>query len=397
MNNFIAWFDEIELKDISLVGGKNASLGEMVHTLAKEGIAVPNGFAITAKAYEELINVAEISDSMRQLLQDIDKNNIEELSRRSQAVRSLIKKAGLPAAVAEQISKAYRELEALYGNNVDVAVRSSATAEDLPEALFAGQQESFLNVRGEQALLEACLNCFASLFTDRAVSYRIDNNFDHMDVKLSIGVQKMVRSDLASSGVIFTLDPESGFRNVVLVTSAYGLGENIVGGRVDPDEFVVFKPTLPTHSHPIIRHKLGAKQLKMIYSGHGSRTTKNIDVLPEQSECFSLTDAEVLTLARWGCRIEEHYSQLHGRLTAMDIEWAKDGLDNKLYIVQARPETTHTLQESNVVTSYHLKKSGTKLLSGRAVGEHIGSGQTRILSSALDQDHLKMGRCLLLI
>ncbi len=394
MNNFITWFEEIELKDIGLVGGKNASLGEMVQCLSKEGIAVPTGFIITADAYSELIREGKISESMSLLLKDIDKNNIAELSQRSQAVRSLIKKAGLPTSVITQISDAYRKLESRYGNNVDVAVRSSATAEDLPEASFAGQQESFLNVRGEQALLEACLNCFASLFTDRAVSYRIDNNFDHMGVRLSIGVQKMVRSDLASSGVIFTLDPESGFRNVVLVSSAYGLGENIVAGRVDPDEFLVFKPSLPSHSCPIIRHKLGAKQLKLIYSGHGSHTTKNIAVTPEDRARFSLSNEEVLTLARWACRIEEHYTRRYGRLTAMDIEWAKDGTDNKLYIVQARPETTHLLQESRTLTTYRLTKPGTKLLSGRAVGEHIGSGRVRALSGASDLGSFKDGEVL---
>ena len=393
MNQFIAWFDEIGLKDVGLVGGKNASLGEMVQVLAKENIAVPSGFAITADAYSELIDAGKIADTMKEQLKGIDKKNVAELSKRSQALRSLIKRVGLPANVREQISKAYQKLESSYGENVDVAVRSSATAEDLPEASFAGQQESFLNVRGQEALFEACLNCFASLYTDRAVSYRIDNNFDHMSVRLSIGVQKMVRSDLASSGVIFTLDPESGFRNIVLVTSAYGLGENIVGGRIDPDEFVVFKPTLTTHPNPIIRHKLGGKQLRMIYSGHGSRTTKNTDVPPQERQRFSLKDEEVLILARWACRIEEHYSKRYGRKTAMDIEWAKDGLENKLYIVQARPETAHASQVA-VISTYHLKEKGKQLLTGRAVGEHIGIGQSRILSSASDLQSFKDGEVL---
>lgn len=393
MNKFILWFDEIQLKDISLVGGKNASLGEMVQTLSKDGIEVPGGFAITAHAYTELLDAGKIKESIAQLLKGIDKNNTSELSERALAIRNLIKKAGIPAQIAEQIKNAYHELEKKYGKDVDVAVRSSATAEDLPNASFAGQQESFLNVRGEKALLRACLNCFASLFTDRAVSYRIDNNFDHLSVKLSIGVQKMVRSDLASSGVIFTLDPESGFRNVVLITSAYGLGENIVGGRVDPDEFVVFKPTLHTHKKPIIRHKLGAKQLKMIY-GDKDAETKNIKTPADEKERFSLTDQEIITLAKWACRIEEHYSNLHKKSMAMDIEWAKDGVDNKLYIVQARPETAHTSQQQSIMTSYRLKETSKKLLEGRAVGEKIGKGKARVLSSASELGSFQEGEVL---
>lgn len=385
MADYIRWFEDLRLSDIELVGGKNASLGELIRSLSKQGIKIPSGFVITADAYSRLLKEARITSQLQELLLDINKNNIDELSLRAQSARSLIKKAGLPPSVAIEICQSYRELEKRYGSGVDVAVRSSATLEDLPEASFAGQQESFLNIRGETALLEACLNCFASLFTDRAISYRIDKGFSHMTVRLSVGVQKMVRSDLAASGVIFTLDPESGFPNVVLVTSAYGLGENIVGGRVDPDEFLVFKPTLKSYADPIIKRKLGSKQYRMIYCGHGSRTTRNIDVAVGERERFSLKDHEVLVLARWACLIEEHYSKLRGLPTPMDIEWAKDGLDGQLYVLQARPETVHAAKyrdtSGNVLTSYRLKDHADIILKGRAIGERIGSGTARVILS----------------
>ncbi|HEY9786990.1 MAG TPA: PEP/pyruvate-binding domain-containing protein, partial [Candidatus Obscuribacterales bacterium] len=325
MSKYIRWFKDLTLQDVSLVGGKNASLGELTRSLTEKDINIPDGFAITADAYTALLDSHGVADALRKLFGDIDKEDVGQLNLKAQEARSLIKRAGLPAEIQEEIRLSYQQLGFKYGPNPDVAVRSSATAEDLPEASFAGQQESFLNIRGEGALLEACLNCFASLFTERAISYRIDKGFDQMSVRLSVGVQKMVRSDLASAGVIFTLDTESGFKDVVLITSAYGLGENVVGGRVDPDEFLVFKPTLKTGFKPILKKKTGNKQYRLVYTGHGSRTTVNVNVPPEEREQLSLTDEEVLLLSRWACLIEEHYSKIHGRPTPMDIEWAKDG------------------------------------------------------------------------
>ncbi|MCA9802043.1 MAG: phosphoenolpyruvate synthase, partial [Cyanobacteria bacterium HKST-UBA02] len=394
MAKFIKSFDEISLADVPLVGGKNASLGELVKSVAIHGIQVPHGFCVTAPAYRLILEDGKIKDEIEKLLEGVDKSNLDDLSSRARACRVLIKKAGIPDAVAEEIRQAYRKLSAEHGHEVDVAVRSSATAEDLPDASFAGQQETFLNIRGEEALLEACLNCFASLFTDRAVSYRIDKGFDHMVVSLSIGVQKMVRSDLSSSGVIFTLDTESGFRDVVLVTSSYGLGENIVAGRVDPDEFLVFKTTLQKGFDPILRRRVGAKQYRMIYSGHGTRTTRNIEVRPEDRERFSISDAEVLKLAHWACTIEHHYSELYGRPTAMDIEWAKDGNDGHLYIVQARPETIHSPKETTVLEAFRLETRSEVLVTGRSIGERIGSGSVRTIGDASELGLFKDGEVL---
>ncbi len=394
MENFIAWFENLDLADVALVGGKNASLGEMIKELASQGVKVPSGFVVTADAYSELVRSSGIGSQLTELLRNVDKNNIDQLSICGQTARAMIKQAGLPEAVAAEISQAYRQMETRYGAGVDVAVRSSATAEDLPEASFAGQQETFLNVRGQGALLESCLNCFASLFTDRAIAYRIDKGFDHMSVRLSIGVQKMIRSDLAVSGVIFTLDPESGFRNTVLVTSAYGLGENIVAGRVDPDEFLIFKPTLETSPLPVLKRKCGSKQYRMIYAGHGTRTTRNVDVSLEDQRRLSLSDEEALLLARWACIIEQHYSQAYGRPAPMDIEWAKDGKDGQLYIVQARPETVHSCQDNRSLLTYQLKGKGSPLLTGRAIGERIGAGKARIIGSPHELDRFCDGEIL---
>ncbi len=394
MAKYVRNYESVGMADVALVGGKNASLGEMIQGLAGKGVKVPDGFIITADAYSELIATGDTEQELKALLDKVDARNTDDLSQRGQQARSLIKKAGIPAAVEKEICKAYQALEKLYGKNVDVAVRSSATAEDLPDASFAGQQESFLNIRGEVALLEACLNCFASLFTDRAISYRIDKGFDHTVLRLSIGIQKMVRSDLAVSGVMFTLDPESGFRNAVLITSSYGLGENIVAGRVDPDEFLVFKTTLNTHPTPIIRTKIGAKQLRMVYAGHGSRTTKNTEVAPEERERLSLTDDEVLSLARWACTIEQYYSFRYGHATAMDIEWAKDGTTGQLYIVQARPETIHGAEPTRVLHNSHILEHGPVLVTGRSIGERVGSGKPRVILSASDLGCFRDGEVL---
>lgn len=396
MSKYIKWFEEIGLGDVSLVGGKNASLGEMVKTLSQRGIRVPGGFCVTADAYDALINQNGIAGKIKEALGGLDKNNVDDLHERGQLVRGLIRKARLPQDVADEIVAAYKELSRRYGTNVDVAVRSSGTAEDLPDASFAGQQETFLNIRGEYALIESCLDCFASLFTDRAIAYREDMGFDHFKVRLSIGVQKMVRSDLATAGVIFTIDPETGFKNVVLVTSVYGLGENIVAGRVDPDEFLVFKPTLVLDCgyRPILRRKVGGKQFRMVYSGHGTRTTSNVDVLPEEQRRLSLTDDEVLQLARWAIEIEDHYSRHYGRHTPMDIEWAQDGIDGEFYIVQARPETVHSANNHRVVVSYRLEEEGEALLSGRAIGNRIGAGSARVMKTLRELNTFKDGEVL---
>jgi len=394
MSSFIRWFEEVSMDDVGLVGGKNASLGEMISRMSSSGIHVPNGFCITADAYSYLLDRNGLREKLENILADIDKNDVVDLASRARAVRSLIKKNGIPDDLAKEIITAYKKLAEEYGKEPDVAVRSSATAEDLPDASFAGQQESFLNIRGEVELLESCLNCFASLFTDRAISYREDQHFDHMSVKLSIGVQKMVRSDLGAAGVIFTLDTESGFPDVVLVTSAYGLGDNVVAGRVDPDEFVVFKTTLKQGFDPIVRRRVGAKQFRMIYSGHGTKTTTNVEVTPEFREKLSITDEEVLQLASWACGIERYYCDRLQRNTAMDIEWAKDGQDGKLYIVQARPETVHSSKSRSNLETYRLEKQGRIILTGRSIGEKIGAGPARVVRDVHGLSAFKDGEVL---
>lgn len=395
MAKYIRKFQEVSLGDVELVGGKNASLGEMIQSLANEGIRVPDGFVITSEGYSALLEHGGISESLRVLLQGLDKSNVAELSRRGKQARAMIRKTGLPDDLSLEICQAYKDLCEQFGDAADVAVRSSATAEDLPEASFAGQQESFLNISGETALLDACLNCFASLFTDRAIAYRLDQGFDHESVKLSVGVQKMVRSDLASSGVIFTIDPESGFRDIVLVTASYGLGENIVAGRVDPDEFVLFKPKLKEGYKSIIKRKIGSKQFKLVYAGHGTRTTANLETLPEERKKLCLSDEDAITLAEWSMKIEKHYSRRYGRCTAMDIEWAKDGLDGSIYIVQARPETIHQEEHAAVLDSYRLSSDGKLLLTGKAIGERIGAGNARQITSVRDLHKFKDGEVLI--
>lgn len=393
--NYIRTFNEIGINDVALVGGKNASLGEMYRALRPKGIRTPEGFVITADAFTKLFEEKKLSEVIYRSLLTLDVNDVGQLEKTGREIRSQIRSAGLPVEVSTSIRNAYSQLCQLVGiHDVDVAVRSSATAEDLPEASFAGQQETFLNVRGEEALLDACLNCFSSLFTDRAISYRSTHHFDHRKVRLSIGVQQMVRSDLASSGVIFTLDTESGSRNVVLVTSAYGLGENIVGGRVDPDEFMVLRPVLETAKTPIIRRKLGAKQLRMVYSTHGTRRTKNIEVSRFDQEQFSLRDNEVVQLAKWACSIEEYYSALNKRATPMDLEWAKDGVNGELYILQARPETVHSALTVKAAEVMSLKKRSTVLLKGKAVGSKIGAGPVRVIKNRFELKDFQAGEVL---
>lgn len=377
---YIRWFEEISIRDIPEVGGKSASLGEMYQALAKKGIRIPPGFAVTADAFTALISRGKLADKIYPRLSHLDLRKTDELAQAGREIRALVRQAGIPDAVALEIREAYRELcSRTRMSSLDVAVRSSATAEDLPDASFAGQQETFLNIQGEEDLLTACLNCFASLFTDRAISYRAGKGFEHSKVRLSVCVQQMVRSDLASSGVIFTLDTESGAKDVILINSAYGLGENIVGGRIDPDEFLVLKPLLGKAPLPILRRKLGAKQLKMVYSGQGSRTTKNLEVSQADRNRLSIADEDVIQLAKWALEIERYYSNLNGRETPMDLEWAKDGKSGDLFILQARPETVHSSGTKLHSSTYLLQQHSSVLVTGRAVGTKIGAGPVRVI------------------
>ncbi len=379
---FIKWFADITIEDVPLVGGKNASLGEMVRELAGKGVKVPDGFAITAEAFRHFIREAGIDDCIRATLADLDTRDMANLGERGHAVRQAILSATLPADLQTLIGEAYRQLQGGSTVPLDVAVRSSATAEDLPDASFAGQQETYLNVHGTAALLETCKRCFASLFTDRAISYRVDKGFDHFKVALSIGVQRMVRSDLACSGVMFTIDTESGFRDAVMVSAAYGLGENVVQGSVTPDEYTVFKPTLKTGHRPVLQKTVGSKEFKLIYDTGGGKMVKNVPVAPGDRARLALSDDEVLELARWACIVEDHYSAKRGQHAPMDLEWAKDGITGELFIVQARPETVQSRKDLDVLESYVLSKRSTVLASGRSVGAKIATGRVRVIKSA---------------
>ena len=395
MSGYIRSFLEIGLQDIGLVGGKTASLGELYSTLASEGVAVPNGFAITADAYRDALSQPGVADELHRLLDGLDKRKIKRLAAIAAKAREVVYRATDTAPLREQIVEAYRQLEREAGAGVAVAVRSSATAEDLPTASFAGQHESFLNVRGPKDLFEACRRCFASIFTDRAISYRIDNGFDHFKVFLSVAVMKMVRSDIGASGVIFTLDTESGFRDVVFVTGCYGLGETIVQGEVDPDEFYVHKPTLAQGFRCVLRRRLGAKQIRMIYGKRGgSHATLTRNVPEAERRKFCISDAEVLNLADFAVRIEAHYSKHAGTAMPMDIEWAKDGSDGKLYIIQARPETVASQRSPDVYETYALKGRAPVIVTGRAVGEKIAAGRTRRIANARDLAAFRPGEIL---
>ncbi len=383
----ILWFEEVGIADIPLVGGKNASLGEMIQQLTPKGVNVPTGFATTAYAYRYFIQEAGLEDELRDVFSDLDVDNVSNLQKRGKQARTLILNTPFPQDFQDAISLAYRKLCDRYGEETEVAVRSSATAEDLPDASFAGQQETYLNVQGITRVLDYCHRCFASLFTDRAISYREHNGFDHLDVALSVGVQKMVRSDLASSGVMFSIDTESGFKNAALITAAYGLGENIVQGAVNPDEYLVFKPTLKDGYRPILEKRLGNKRIKMVYDLGSSRLTKNVWVAESEQEQFCLTDDEILQLGRWAVQIEDHYSAVRGVYSPMDIEWAKDGTTGELFIVQARPETVQSQKSTNVLKSYHLKEQGKVLVTGRSVGASIGQGKAHVILDT-NQIHL---------
>jgi len=385
----IKWFNEINNSDVPLVGGKNASLGEMYNKLTDKGINIPDGFALTSVAYWEFIYSNNIYNPLAELMASLDRKSYSNLKEISEKARIIIRTANMPQEIENDILESYKRMCEMYGDDTDVAVRSSATAEDLPSASFAGQHESYLNIRGGHMLLSAVKDCISSLFTERAIKYREDNGFKHMQVALSVGVQKMVRSDKGSSGVAFTLEPESGFRDIVLITGVWGLGENIVQGTVNPDEFYVFKPTFRQGKNGIASKKMGAKAKTLVYSNLSDHqmgvTTINTDTLPEKMEIFVLTDADINILAKWSLLIEEHYGR------PMDIEWAKDGVTGELFIVQARPETTHNQDKLVIHKEYYLKEKGKILARGNAIGDKITSGIARVISSPLEGDKVKDG------
>lgn len=388
-NYLVLPFKDLRIGDVPIVGGKNASLGEMYRELKSKGVKVPNGFAVTAFSYRKFIEEAGLKEKIKHILSDLDTTNTRNLMERGKRVREAILRAKIPKIIEEKIVSEYKKISAEYGEKyTDVAVRSSATAEDLPDASFAGQQETYLNIRGEKAILDACKKCFASLFTNRAISYREDKGFDHFNVALSIGVQKMVRSDMASSGVMFSIDTESGFKDAVLITSIYGLGENIVQGAVNPDEFYVHKPTLKKGYKSIISQKVGDKRIKMVYNKKGNNPVKNIPVPDSKRKSFSITESEIIKLAKWAVIIEEHYQK------PMDMEWAKDGKTGQLFIVQARPETVQSQKDQNQLEEYVLKEKGDLLVQGNSVGSKIGSGKVRVIKDVSGIHNFKKGEIL---
>jgi len=390
-NAFILWFKDLTIKDVPLVGGKNAALGEMISNLVPMGINIPDGFAVTSHAYNHFIKESGLKEKIEKILNNLDTGNVKQLAEKGQAIRNLILKGEIPDDLSAEITKAYTELENQYGKGVDTAVRSSATAEDLPGASFAGQQETYLNVSGTKDILLAVRKCFASLFTNRAISYRKDKGFSDFDVSLSVGIQKMARSDLSSSGVAFSIDTETGFEKAIIIDSIYGLGELIVQGQVIPDEFIVFKPLLGKSPKPIISKKLGKQKIKLVYSNRG---IKEVRVSKSEEGKYSLTEEEVLKLADWIKKIEEHFSKVHGHLQAMDIEWAKDGKTNELFIIQARPETVISTRDANIYREYKLDEKPDQILSGIAVGSKIATGKVRIIKDAKNIGEFKKGEIL---
>ena len=392
---YIRFFEDLGVNDVSLVGGKTASLGEMYRELTKQGVKVPNGFGITADAYRYMLDKANAWEDLHRALDGVDVDDVADLSKRGEQARMIVYGAMIPEDLRQEILDAYKVLQSEYGSGLTVAVRSSATAEDMPTASFAGQHESFLNVHGDEMLLDSCRRCFASIFTNRAIHYRIDQGFDHFKVYLSIAVMKMVRSDLAASGVIFSLDTESGFRDVVFITAAYGLGENVVQGAVDPDEFYVFKPTLEKGFRNVLRRRTGSKEIKMVYSVNGAKqTTHNVATPETDRRKFCISDDEALVLADYAVKVEKHYSQKAGHPLPMDMEWAKDGKDGQLYMVQARPETVVSQRNVNILEEYVLKGSGEILATGRAVGEKIATGKAHIIPDAAQLSDFKRGEVL---
>jgi len=384
MSKYIKFFSELGIKDVPMVGGKNASLGEMYRKLDKQGVKVPNGFATTSAAYNLFLDKAGVKTKIKTALKGLNTHDVVDLMKRGEKVRKIILNAKFPEELEKEISEAYRELSKEYKKkDVDVAVRSSATAEDLPDASFAGQQDTYLNIKGEKSLQDAVKRCVASLFTNRAISYREDKGFDHFSISLSVGIQKMVRSDKAASGVMFTIDTESGFKNAVLINSIYGLGENIVQGKVNPDEFYVFKAT-----ETIISRSIGKKSLRMVYSNNQKNPVKDIKVSVADQHKQSITDKQVIQLAKWGMIIEKHYKR------SMDIEWALDGETNQLYIIQARPETIHSVRDYTFLEKYKLDKRGDVVVTGQSVGNKIGSGEVNKIMDISEIEKFKPGQVL---
>jgi pyruvate,water dikinase len=395
VNKYILWLSDLSNDDVAFVGGKNASLGEMYNALTPQGIRVPNAFVITATGYRYFVNNTGLQEKVKAALDGLDTGNIKDLQRRGKKARELFLKTSFPKDLEEQIIEGYRKISAESGEkNTDVAVRSSATAEDLPGASFAGEHETYLNVSGEKNVVLAIRKAFASLFTDRAISYRVDKGFDHFDIALSVGVQKMVRSDKGASGVMFTLDTETGFRDVVEINASYGLGEMIVQGKVSPDEFIVFKPSLTKGFPSIIKKSLGSKTIKMIYAT-GANPVKEVSVAKEDSNKFSLSDEEVLTLSKWAMAIEKHYTARAGHPMPMDIEWAKDGVKNELYIVQARPETVQAEKKGFTLDEYALKEEKPHVAQGVSVGKKIVVGKARVILSTAKLSEFKEGEILI--
>jgi pyruvate, water dikinase len=392
MKTYILNFNEISLTDIAQVGGKNSSLGEMFRNLSSKGVRVPDGFATTSFAYWDFLKKNKLDERLMNKLQELDTTGFSNLKVIGEACRKMILDAKIPMELSDAIIDSYHKLSEKYGASIHVAVRSSATAEDLPDASFAGQHESYLNIFGDKQLLEACLKCYASLFTDRAIKYRHDHGFNHMKVALSLGIQKMVRSDQSSSGVIFTLEPESGFEDVILVTGIWGLGENIVQGTVNPDEFYIYKPSLKSHKKAIINKKLGSKAKTMVYNDEKKTRNSiiNIDTPLSKRKEYVLNDKEIIELGGWAMIIEEHYKK------HMDIEWAKDGETGEMFIVQARPETVHSMAQKQElkIHEYSLKEKGKVITSGKGIGNKIASGIARIIHSPKDSDLLKEGEIL---
>ncbi len=393
---FIRPFRTISNADVAIVGGKNASLGEMYRWLTPLGVRIPNGFAVTADAYRHVLARGKLLPALHAALDSLDPANVADLEARAKRAYEAVAAAPLPEDVRDQILHAYRELQAQYGQELSVAVRSSATAEDLPTASFAGQHASYLNVQGEAMLLEAYRGCIASLFLERAIHYRIDQGFDHFKVALSVGIMKMVRSDEAASGVAFTLDTESGFRDVVFITGSYGLGENIVQGAVDPDEFYVFKPTFEAGFREVLRRRLGSKERKLIFGGGGTLddTTRNVDTPLADRKRFCLEDAEVVTLAQQCIVVEKHYGEVAGHAEPMDIEWAKDGIDGQIYLVQARPETVASRRELRTLDEFVLQSDAKPIVTGRAVGMAVAAGAAHAVSTSADLAGFRPGEVL---
>lgn len=393
---YIRWFKDITISDIPVVGGKNASLGEMYQQLAAEGVRVPNGFAITAEAYFDMLKQTGAMDKLRAILEPLDADDVDELAKAGAKARDIVYHAQLPQQLKAEILTAYHQLIEEYGDKLSVAVRSSATAEDLPDASFAGQQETYLNVKGDEELLEDCRRCFASLFTDRAIHYRADRHFDHFQVGLSICVMKMVRSDIASSGVMFSLDTESGYRDAVFITAAYGLGENVVQGSLEPDEFYVHKPTFEQGYRAVLRRSLGSKKIKMVYDdGDSPEKVKNIDVSEADRARYCLTDEDVLTLADYAIKIEKHYSTEADYHKPMDMEWAKDGIDDELYLVQARPETVASRDDGQTLEQFLLREQGEVITTGYAVGGRIAVGKARYINDVSHLSNFQAGEVLI--